>query len=292
MLAALDNEVIFKKAFTDKIVFEEFVKDVIGIDVKVGVIETEKRFSPKLAYVDFELDIFAETLDKRMIIEIQKIEYDHNFDRFLHYFLMAIAELQRTSKEYKMAKTVYTIVILTAPYKIVDKMGNAIKNEVLISELNPKNLKGDVVPVYGHKLVFLNSYYKDGETPQPVRDWLDLIRESIDNPVTPNINLQKKGIQRANFLIDIDNLTPREREKQKLAETAKVAKKLYEDDARAEGEAKGEARGKARGVEIGEKNKTDAGIKKALQRGKLSVEEIAEDFDVSVEYVLNIQKNK
>jgi predicted transposase/invertase (TIGR01784 family) len=284
MLAALDNEVIFKKAFTDKIVFEEFVKDVIGIDVKVGVIETEKRFSPKLAYVDFELDIFAETLDKRMIIEIQKIEYDHNFDRFLHYFLMAIAELQRTSKEYKMAKTVYTIVILTAPYKIVDKMGNAIKNEVLISELNPKNLKGDVVPVYGHKLVFLNSYYKDGETPQPVRDWLDLIRESIDNPVTPNINLQKTGIQRANFLIDIDNLTPREREKQKLAETAKVAKKLYEDDARAEGEA--------RGVEIGEKNKTDAGIKKALQRGKLSVEEIAEDFDVSVEYVLNIQKNK
>ena len=284
MLAALDNEVIFKKAFTDKIVFEEFVKDVIGIDVKVGVIETEKRFSPKLAYVDFELDIFAETLDKRMIIEIQKIEYDHNFDRFLHYFLMAIAELQRTSKEYKMAKTVYTIVILTAPYKIVDKMGNAIKNEVLISELNPKNLKGDVVPVYGHKLVFLNSYYKDGETPQPVRDWLDLIRESIDNPVTPNINLQKTGIQRANFLIDIDNLTPREREKQKLAETAKVAKKLYEDDARAEGEA--------RGVEIGEKNKTDAGIQKALQRGKLTIEEIAEDFDVPIEYVLNIQKNK
>ena len=32
MLSNLDNEVIFKKAFTNKIVFTQFVKDIIGID--------------------------------------------------------------------------------------------------------------------------------------------------------------------------------------------------------------------------------------------------------------------
>ena len=32
MLGSLDNEVIFKKAFTDKIVFEAFVKDILGLD--------------------------------------------------------------------------------------------------------------------------------------------------------------------------------------------------------------------------------------------------------------------
>jgi uncharacterized protein (DUF433 family) len=32
------------------------------------------------------------------------------------------------------------------------------------------------------------------------------------------------------------------------------------------------------------------GIIKALQRGKLSIEEIAEDFDVTIEYVLEIKK--
>jgi len=35
-LSRLDNEVFFKKAFTDKLVFTQFVKDVIGIDIQVG----------------------------------------------------------------------------------------------------------------------------------------------------------------------------------------------------------------------------------------------------------------
>ena len=32
MLAPLDNETIFKKAFTDKDVFVQFVKDILDID--------------------------------------------------------------------------------------------------------------------------------------------------------------------------------------------------------------------------------------------------------------------
>ena len=48
MLGSLDNEVIFKKAFTDPIVFEAFVKDILGIDIKVGKIETEKKFTPPI----------------------------------------------------------------------------------------------------------------------------------------------------------------------------------------------------------------------------------------------------
>ena len=42
MLAKLDNEVIFKKAFTDKLVLENFVKDIIGIDFEANTIETKK----------------------------------------------------------------------------------------------------------------------------------------------------------------------------------------------------------------------------------------------------------
>ena len=47
-LGNLDNEVIFKKAFTNKFVFESFVKDVLGIDFEVGVIETERKFNPPI----------------------------------------------------------------------------------------------------------------------------------------------------------------------------------------------------------------------------------------------------
>ena len=43
-LARLDNEIFFKKAFTDMPVFKTFVKDIVGIDVDPDFIETEKAF--------------------------------------------------------------------------------------------------------------------------------------------------------------------------------------------------------------------------------------------------------
>jgi hypothetical protein len=44
--------------------------------------------------------VFAEDAKRRVVIEIQKVEYDgatarHNFDRF-HYHLQAITEQQRS----------------------------------------------------------------------------------------------------------------------------------------------------------------------------------------------------
>jgi hypothetical protein len=116
MLGNLANEVIFKKAFTDKFVLQCFVKDLFGVDFEPDKIETEKRFEPKIAYIDFKYDIFAQSKDQRVIVEIQKVDYDYNFDRFLLYHNMAIAEMQRTSKEYKTEKTVLTIAVFTSNY--------------------------------------------------------------------------------------------------------------------------------------------------------------------------------
>ncbi len=53
----------------------------------------------------------------------------------------------------------------------------------------------------------------------------------------------------------------------------------------------GEEIGLQKGEEIGLQKSKTLGIQKALTRGKLSIEEIAEDFEVNVEFVLNI-KNK
>jgi hypothetical protein len=46
MLAPLDNETIFKKAFTDIVVFQQFVSDLFGVEITVNKIETEKKFTP------------------------------------------------------------------------------------------------------------------------------------------------------------------------------------------------------------------------------------------------------
>ena len=222
MLGNLDNEVIFKKAFTDKTVFKAFVRDILGIEIEIDVIETEKKFEPKIGYIDFELDIFAESIDKRICIEIQRIEYDHHFDRFLHYFLMLIAEQQKNSKEYDIKRTVYVIVVLTAPYKISEKNGKPILDEVLLLNLNPKTLQGEIRELYGHQFVCLNPNHPNNETPKQIRDWLDLIYQSIHSPERPVLNMQNEGIKKAMELISFENLTPEERTQAKNKEAARI----------------------------------------------------------------------
>jgi PD-(D/E)XK nuclease family transposase len=221
MLGNLDNEVIFKKAFTDKTVFKAFVRDVLGIEVEIDTIETEKKFSPKIGFVDFEIDIFAETVDKRIAIEIQRVEYDIHFDRFLHYFLMLIAEQQKSARTYNIDQTVYVIVVLTAPYTINEKNGKPILDEVLLINLNPKTLKGEERELFGHQFVCLNPNHPDEETPQPIRDWLDLIYQSIHNPQRPVLNTANDGIRKAIELISFENRTPEERRDSKNSEAAK-----------------------------------------------------------------------
>lgn len=233
-IARLDNEVFFKKAFTDEIVFKAFVKDIVGIDVQPDKIETEKAFQPKLGNINFKYDIFAEDSKKRIVIEIQKVEYDHNFDRFLHYHLQAITEQQRSSEDYSVDKTVYTIVVMTAPYKINEKTREFYRDEVLISTLNPKNLKGIERRIFNHELIYLNPNYKGEDTPQNYRDWLDLIYESIHNPENPNVNTQNEGIKRAVELVSYENINPYEWEESKQEAGRRKVIKLEREEGRDE----------------------------------------------------------
>jgi hypothetical protein len=233
-LGRLDNEVIFKKAFTNKVVFKGFVKDVLGIDFEVGEIETEKKFEPQIGYIDFALDIYAESVDKRVCIELQRVEYDHHFDRFLNYFLMLIAEQQKKSSKYSVDQTVYVIVVLTAKYTINEKDGKPIKDELLLIDINPRTISGEKRNLYGHQLVCLNPNHPNEDTPQNVRDWLDLIYQSIHNPERPVINTDNLGIKTAADLISFENLTPEERAESKNKEEGLVTIAKVERNAKIE----------------------------------------------------------
>lgn len=271
MLARLDNEVFFKKAFTDMIVFKAFVKDIIGIDVSPEKIETEKAFQPKLGNINFKYDIFAEDVEKRIVIEIQKVEYDHNFDRFLHYHLQAITEQQRTSEDYTVEKTVYTIVLMTAPYKINAKTREFYRDEVLISSLNPRNLKGVERKIFNHELIYLNPNYKGEDTPTNYRDWLDLIYESIHHPENPNININNKGVKRATEIVSFENISPDEWEEAKIEAAKRKVVELEREMGKDE-----------RSIEI---------AKKLLKRN-LSNEDIAEDTGLSLEQIETLRNEE
>ncbi len=265
-LGRLDNEVIFKKAFTDKVVFKAFVKDILDIDIEVDVIETEKKFEPKVGYIDFELDIYAESVDKRVCIEIQRVEYDHHFDRFLNYFLMLIAEQQKTAREYNIDQTVYMIVVLTTKYSISEKNGKPIKDEFLLLDFNMRTIHGEIRDLYGHQFVCLNPNHPDSDTPQKVRDWLDLIYQSMHNPQHPVLNIENEGIKKAAELISFENLTAEERSESKKKEAGKITIAKVEHN---------------KAVEI---------ARKLIKRG-LTNEEIAEDTELSITEIKKIRND-
>lgn len=270
-IARLDNEVFFKKAFTDRIVFKAFVKDIVGIDVEPTSIETEKTFIPKVGSIGFRYDIFADDPINRVIIEIQKVEYDHNFDRFLHYHLQAITEQQRSSADYSVNRVVYTIVVMTSRYKIHQKTGEIVEDEVLISSLNPKNLKGSEKKLFGYNLIFLNPNYKDASTSDNYQDWLDLIYESIHHPENPTININKEGIKRAAELVQFENISPEEWEESKIETGKRKVLTLKYDE--------------------GKEAQLEENILGLLNQGILSDEQIANAFNVSLNFILEI-KNK
>lgn len=279
MLAPLDNETIFKKAFTDKEVFELFIKDIFGIDVQVENIETEKRFDPVIGHIDFKIDIYAETIDHRFIIEIQRIDYDYNFDRFLHYFLMVLADQQKSASKYTPEQQVLGVVILTRPYKIKQKTGEPIKESVMKIDFNPRNLLDEKIEIWEHNLVFLNpnpKYNREGVSKE-YEDWLNLVYSSFQSsPTDYKLNLGNKGVAKVVSLIEYEKLDPVTLSEMKKEESRKITEKLLKESAKEEG------------IEEGiEKEKKNVALA-ALQEG-LPIEVISKLTGLSIEQITELK---
>jgi hypothetical protein len=266
MLANLDNEVFFKKVFTDVEVFCGFVKDILGIDMHISKVETEKVIDTKVSAIKFRMDLFAEDTENRTVVEIQKVDYDYTYDRFTHYFMGNMIDMQRSSKDYAFAKDVYIIVVVTSAYRISEKSGKPIKDDVLITDMNPRTLSGELRDMYNHKMIVLNTAHLKSDTPTAIKDWLDLIIESMKNPENPQINTSKPAIAKAAQLAEYNNISPEQLAEAKIEEMKKIKIASIKDDANREG------------------------ILNSLELGFLTIEQIALTFKVSVDYVVKIQK--
>jgi len=205
-LAALNNQVVFKKLLSNEEILKAFIKDFLEIDIQPDTIEVEKKFVPPIGGVDIEIDIFVNDPVHRLVIEIQRERYDYDFDRFWHYHLVSQIELAKNYKFYKLERTVYTIVWLTR--KIREQKYQC--SLITTSQLSETE-KGESLLLYPHKIFFLNPFYLNDKTPKGLKDWMELVTESINNPNNPHINLSRPIIKKAAKLIDNDGLTPQER---------------------------------------------------------------------------------
>ncbi|KAK3582409.1 hypothetical protein CHS0354_023955 [Potamilus streckersoni] len=256
---------------------EGLIEDLFGVDVIVDKIETEKKFEPPISPINFELDIYAESLDHHFIIEIQKIDYDHNFDRFLHYFLTLISNQQKSSLDYKFEQKVLGVVIFARPYRFNTKDGLPIRDNVLIMEFNPRNLKGEFIKLYEHNMVFLNpsEKYQNNKTPKKYQDWLDLLYASMKDPINYKLNLNNKGIMKVIQLIDYEHLDGETLRQMKEAEMRKEMEGLIKNEGISEGEKKGKIEGRMEEkIEIIVQNYPQFSIEQLSILTKLSADEI------------------
>ena len=201
-VASLQYGVIFKKAFGQIDIFKAFVKDIIGIELEIDKVETEKTFTQKNGNVKVEFDCYAEDKKNRVIVEIQHNNYADHYDRFLHYHCVALLEQAENYKSYRPDLTVYTIVVLTS--------GDKHKTDVATIDFDPKDKYGKALNEIHHKVIFLAAKYVDENTPEPYQEWLRVINESLTETIDESRYLRPE-LQKTIHLIEKNLITPEER---------------------------------------------------------------------------------
>ncbi len=201
-VASLQYGVIFKKAFSNIDIFKAFVKDIIGIELEIDKIETEKSFTQKIGNIKVEFDLYAEDLKNRVIVEIQHQNGSDYYDRFLHYHCVALLEQAENYRNYRPNLTVYTIVVLTS----ADKH----KTDVAVIDFDPKDRYGNGLNEIKHKIIYLSPKYVTDDTPEVYREWLSAIKESLTGQIEES-NYHRPELQTVFDLIAKNLVSPEEK---------------------------------------------------------------------------------
>ena len=263
-VASLRYGVIFKKAFSQPDVFTAFVKAVLGIDLEIDHVETEKSFNPLIGKVDLRFDLFAEDVKNRIIVDIQHARYEDHYDRFFHYHCAAVLDLIDSSKCYRPEVRVFTIVVLTS--------GDRHKKDVLTIDCDPKDLDGNGVGEIAHKVIYLCPKYANDKTPEAYREWMDAIQDTLDEEVD-DLSYHHAAIQKIFTTIEKDSISPKERadmiEEYNRAELARKEAMESWQEGMIKGKRQGIQEGLLQGLEQGLQQGIQEGLQQGLEQGKI-----------------------
>jgi predicted transposase/invertase (TIGR01784 family) len=249
---------MFKRVFSQPDIFNQFAKDVLGIDLNISKVHTEYEYPEPIGFVRSRYDLFAEDTEKRIIVEIQHVKEEDFFDRFLYYHLISLVEQVGGFEEYGFDRTVYTIIVLTS----VPRDGS-VNFSCAISDMNPVDEWGNKVPVYPHRLVFLSPRKVNENTPSAVRKWLDFIDDSLDGKIEES-RYSEKLFQGMIEDIRKQTIDPALLEKIKDEAAWEKAKARFAEEGWMDGQKVGRDAGLKEGWEKGR----DEGLEKGLEKGR------------------------
>ena len=274
-VAPLRYGVIFKKAFSKPHIFTAFVKDVLGIDIEIDKVETEKSFSPIVGKVDSKFDLFAQDKKNRLIIDIQHKRYQDHYDRFLHYHCVALIEQITSSANYKPDMQVYTIVVLTS--------GDKHKTDISITDFSPKKLDGTCIAETQHKIVYICPKYVNDKTPKPLQEWLKAINDSLDKQVETD-DYHNEVIQEVFSLIEEDKISPQEYARMKDEYSDEEYLQEQTQKAITKGMQEGKKEGRDEGLEIG----LEKGLEIGLEKGISMIAKNMKESEISIETIMKV----
>lgn len=311
-LSAKENTA-FVRLFEDKEILMDFLNAVLRRNDEDAITEVE-HMNRDLAVIYpsddiVGVDVHAKTKKGEYIdVEMQRYGHTHFKDRVVLYGAVMAAEahreellsLQKRRRElslaerYRMPK-IYSIWICE---NATD--GNKDYRDTWAiyrkSDLGNKDAL-PVSDVLNYIFIKLPKLEAAKDVPEREREWMDFINNCGSRDEIPST--AQGAIRDAYERLRIRR-TPKEvLERQAFSMTTQYDIDCCIDDAINEGHAKGfekglaegHAEGRAEGRAEGKDEARTEAVIKALKRGKLTLEEIAEDNDVSIDRVREIQKN-
>ncbi|MCQ2100159.1 MAG: PD-(D/E)XK nuclease family transposase [Fibrobacter sp.] len=311
-LSAKENTA-FVRLFEDKEILMDFLNAVLRRNDEDAITEVE-HMNRDLAVIYpsddiVGVDVHAKTKKGEYIdVEMQRYGHTHFKDRVVLYGAVMAAEahreellsLQKRRRElslaerYRMPK-IYSIWICE---NATD--GNKDYRDTWAiyrkSDLGNKDAL-PVSDVLNYIFIKLPKLEAAKDVPEREREWMDFINNCGSRDEIPST--AQGAIRDAYERLRIRR-TPKEvLERQAFSMTTQYDIDCCIDDAINEGLAKGfekglaegHAEGRAEGRAEGKDEARTEAVIKALKRGKLTLDEIAEDNDVSIDRVLEIQKN-
>jgi hypothetical protein len=266
-VGSLQYGVIFKKAFSDPEIFKSFIDDFFDTDIQIEKVETEKSFDPPIGNVDCRYDLYAEDNVNRIVLDIQHVRYFDHYHRFLHYHCAALLEQIKSSNDYFPVHRVCTLVVLTS--------GDKHKNDIGVIDFDPKTLNGTPFGEIPHKVIYVCPKYVNEKTPEPYRQWMTAINDSLDEEVDETL-YDRPEIKKIFHHIKRDDITPKERAKM----IDEYSLGLLENAAKKEGIEEGLEKGIEKGVLLV--------AKKLIAAKQLSIEQISEVTGMQIDIIKKI----
>lgn len=271
-VASLQYDVIFKKAFRDPEIFSAFARDFLNIPLEIEEVETEKSYEPPIGKVKVKFDLYAEDRKNRVIVDIQHERYPDHYHRFLHYQCAAILEQVAHSQDYRPSLQVFTLVVLTS--------GDKYQTDLSVIDFDPHTLAGKPLGEIPHKVLYICPKYVSDQTPEPYREWMLAINDSLDEEVEESCYSRPEILKIFDY-IEKDHITPEER--------ARMFDEHGQDALKQEEYEKGVQDGEVKGLKKGEQQKAEETARNLLSIGVLTDEQIARATGLSVERVQQLR---